>query len=291
MAPKLKDIAKLASVTTAGLCLATSFIAGKDKFCDTSDENSVSFMKKTFLQKIWREENLPASDKLIINKPTLLNFKLPVVGELYHVNNVNNIQDEEYDPLEQPVNDSAVRPNEQGRQQQASERLKAAVERSKHMVWAKLYEAGVPGLVIAVSVDGKMTWKHGFGYADVENRVLANSGTVMRIASISKSITTAAVAKLWEDGLLDLDKPVSEYVETWPKHHPPITTRQLLSHLGGIRHYERELSTNKGGDKDLDKNTTSNNAKEPEESTTDVKNNHSKCKGKGSIQELRGDLQ
>ncbi|GBO02177.1 Serine beta-lactamase-like protein LACTB, mitochondrial, partial [Araneus ventricosus] len=57
----------------------------------------------------------------------------------------------------------------------------------------------------------------GFGYADVENRVMCSSDTVMRIASISKSITMAAVAKLWEQGKLDVDKPVQEYVPSFPQ--------------------------------------------------------------------------
>ena len=47
----------------------------------------------------------------------------------------------------------------------------------------------------------------------------------MRIASISKSLAMAAVAKLVEEGKIDLDKPISEYVKAWPKKHPAITTR------------------------------------------------------------------
>ena len=57
-------------------------------------------------------------------------------------------------------------------------------------------ERGIPGVSIAVSVDGKTVWSEGFGLADVENRVLCTSKTVMRIASISKPLTTTA-AGLW----------------------------------------------------------------------------------------------
>ena len=57
----------------------------------------------------------------------------------------------------------------------------------------------------------------GLGYADVENRVPCHPNTVMRIASISKPITMAVVAKLWEAQKLDLDKPVTEYVKNWPE--------------------------------------------------------------------------
>ena len=77
----------------------------------------------------------------------------------------------------------------------------------------------------------------GFGYADLENRVIMNPATSMRIASISKALTMAAVAKLMENGRLDLDRPVSEYVAEWPKDKPIMTSRQLVSHLAGVRHY------------------------------------------------------
>ena len=53
-------------------------------------------------------------------------------------------------------------------------------------------ECGIPGVSISVSVDGKTVWSEGFGFADVENRVLCTSKTVMRIASISKPLTTTA---------------------------------------------------------------------------------------------------
>ena len=57
----------------------------------------------------------------------------------------------------------------------------------------------------------------GFGYADVENQVGATPNTVMRIASISKSITMAALGKLMDEGRVDLDKSVSDLVPEWPK--------------------------------------------------------------------------
>ena len=57
----------------------------------------------------------------------------------------------------------------------------------------------------------------GLGYADVENRTPCKADTLMRIASISKSLTMAAVAKAMEKGELDLDKPVQFYVPQFPE--------------------------------------------------------------------------
>ncbi|MGH0132206.1 UNVERIFIED_CONTAM: hypothetical protein FKN15_048933 [Acipenser sinensis] len=106
-------------------------------------------------------------------------------------------------------------------------------------------EVGAPGIVVGVSVDGKQVWTEGLGYADVENRVPCKPETVMRIASISKSLTMAAVAKLWEEGKLELDAPVQKYVPEFPekeyKGEPvTITMKMLVSHLSGIRHYEKD---------------------------------------------------
>lgn len=56
-------------------------------------------------------------------------------------------------------------------------------------------ETGTPGLVVAVSVDGKLVWSEGIGFADVENHVHCSPDSVMRIASISKPLTALAVGK------------------------------------------------------------------------------------------------
>lgn len=112
---------------------------------------------------------------------------------------------------------------------------------------------GLPGIVVAVSVNGQIVWQEGFGYSDVENDVPCTPQTVMRIASISKSITMTAVAKLYEQGLLDLDKPVQHYVPQFPEKtfegkKVQITTRQLVSHLSGIRHYKQDPDKDTFGD-------------------------------------------
>ncbi|XP_032871029.1 serine beta-lactamase-like protein LACTB, mitochondrial [Amblyraja radiata] len=107
-------------------------------------------------------------------------------------------------------------------------------------------EVGAPGIVVGVAVDGKEVWSEGLGYADVENRVSCKPETVMRIASISKPLTMTAIAKLWEKGKLDLDAPVQIYVPEFPEkkydgEKVTITTRLLVSHLSGIRHYEKDV--------------------------------------------------
>lgn len=70
--------------------------------------------------------------------------------------------------------------------------LQSAIDESKSLVQCMKEESGSPGVCVAVSVDGKIVWSEGFGFADVENRVLCSSKTVMRIASISKPMTATA---------------------------------------------------------------------------------------------------
>jgi serine beta-lactamase-like protein LACTB len=95
----------------------------------------------------------------------------------------------------------------------------------------------VPGLSAAVVLDGHPEWSAGFGMADLENFVPATPATLFRLASISKPITATAVLQLWERGKLDLDAPIQKYCPAFPQKESPITTRQLLGHLGGIRWY------------------------------------------------------
>ncbi|CAH6873705.1 serine beta-lactamase-like protein LACTB, mitochondrial [Phodopus roborovskii] len=121
-----------------------------------------------------------------------------------------------------------------------------AIQSSRDLLHRIKDEVGAPGIVIGVSVDGKEVWSEGLGYADVENRVPCKPETVMRIASISKSLTMVALAKLWEAGKLDLDLPVQHYVPEFPEKEyegekVSVTTRLLISHLSGIRHYEKDM--------------------------------------------------
>jgi serine beta-lactamase-like protein LACTB, mitochondrial len=95
----------------------------------------------------------------------------------------------------------------------------------------------VPGLSVAVVENGDYEWAAGFGFADLENNVPASEHTLFRLASISKSLTATAAMQLWDRGQLDLDAPVQKYCPSFPQKPWPISTRQALGHLAGVRHY------------------------------------------------------
>jgi serine beta-lactamase-like protein LACTB len=108
-------------------------------------------------------------------------------------------------------------------------------------VIAKFMSANsVPAVSAAVVENGDYEWSQGYGMADLENFVPATSRTLYRLASISKPLTATAAMQLWERGKLNLDAPVQNYCPAFPQKEWPITTRQLLGHLGGIRHYRAD---------------------------------------------------
>ncbi len=99
-----------------------------------------------------------------------------------------------------------------------------------------------PSISLAVAVDGELVWTETRGYADLESLQPATLDTTYLIGSVSKPITAALVASLWEDGLIDIDADVRDYVPSYPEKAYPVTVRQLLSHQAGIRHYNRAIT-------------------------------------------------
>jgi CubicO group peptidase (beta-lactamase class C family)/D-alanyl-D-alanine dipeptidase len=112
------------------------------------------------------------------------------------------------------------------------------VEEIEQFVQQFMDSNGVPGMSVAVAVDNQLLYSNGFGLADVENTVPATESTRYRTASIAKPMTAAVVLSLMEDGKLDLDASVQNYVPEFSGKKWPVTSRQLLGHLGGIRHYK-----------------------------------------------------
>jgi CubicO group peptidase (beta-lactamase class C family) len=95
--------------------------------------------------------------------------------------------------------------------------------------------SATPGLAVAIVESERLTWARGFGKADLEDGAPATEHTLFRLGAISKSLTATAAMRLAERGQLDLDAPVQKYCPSFPQKPWPITTRQLLGHLGGIR--------------------------------------------------------
>lgn len=111
------------------------------------------------------------------------------------------------------------------------------IDHIEQAISAAMAKERIPGLSVAVVVEHQLRWSNGYGFADLENFVPAKASTAYRLASISKTITACAAMQLAEQGKLDLDLPVQKYVPAFPEKQWPITSRQLLGHLAGVRHY------------------------------------------------------
>jgi serine beta-lactamase-like protein LACTB, mitochondrial len=97
----------------------------------------------------------------------------------------------------------------------------------------------IPGIAISVSKNGKLIWSKGFGYANLKSRTKVKpKKTIFRIASISKSITGLALAKLIDDKLIDINKSIYYYLPDYPQKKYDFNVRQLGGNLAGIRHYK-----------------------------------------------------
>jgi CubicO group peptidase (beta-lactamase class C family) len=120
----------------------------------------------------------------------------------------------------------------------------AKVRQIEALVNAEMLKQKIPGMSVAVVAERQVRWAAGFGMQDLENTVSARAATVYRLGSISKPITAVAVMQLFERGRLELDAPVQKYCPAFPEKQWPLTTRQLLGHLGGVRHYKSDEEFN-----------------------------------------------
>ncbi|HYH84888.1 MAG TPA: serine hydrolase domain-containing protein, partial [Pyrinomonadaceae bacterium] len=115
---------------------------------------------------------------------------------------------------------------------QAADKYADKIREFEEFVRVRMERDRIPGMTIGFFKDD-YTWVKGFGYADLENKTPAHADSVYRLASITKSMTGAAIVQLAERGKLDLDAEIQTYVPDYPKQKWPVTVRQLLVHMGG----------------------------------------------------------
>ncbi len=114
-------------------------------------------------------------------------------------------------------------------------KLAAKVDR---LVSKLMNESGAPGVSVAIATENQLGYAKSFGLADIENGVAVTAETRFRTASIAKPMTAFVIMSLVEEGAIDLDADVQTYCPAYSKKRWPVTSRQLLGHLGGVRHYK-----------------------------------------------------
>jgi len=127
--------------------------------------------------------------------------------------------------------------------QQVENNLADWVRTQKDTTWnleerMKLHK--ITGVSIAVVHDFKLEWAKGYGWADLSDQRPVTEKTLFQAASISKSLNGVGVMKLVQDGKIDLDTDINQYLTSWKfpydtvSKNKPITVSALLSHTAGL---------------------------------------------------------
>ena len=108
------------------------------------------------------------------------------------------------------------------------------------------------GGAVIIARDGEIVYEHYYGYASKTGRSRVTKDTYFRLASVTKMVTAIRVMQLVEEGVLDLDRDISEYLgyQVGNAYYPqtPITLRMLMTHTsslnqhGGYQRSDRSLS-------------------------------------------------
>src|SRR5829696_2450309 len=112
----------------------------------------------------------------------------------------------------------------------------------------------IAGAAVSVVKDGELFFAKGYGYADLENKIPVDpEQTIFRIGSVGKLFTWTAVMQLVEQGKLDLDRDVNDYLdykipEAFGK---PITLKHILTHTAGFDEQVKDIFMTSGAGPDL----------------------------------------
>ena len=108
----------------------------------------------------------------------------------------------------------------------------------------QLQQDDIAGAVVAVVKDGRVLFAKGYGFADMKTRKpVSVDDTLFRPGSISKTFTWTAVMQLVEQGKIDLDRDVNEYIDFKipAPFGKPVTIRDLMTHTPGWEESVKEL--------------------------------------------------
>jgi CubicO group peptidase (beta-lactamase class C family) len=94
-----------------------------------------------------------------------------------------------------------------------------------------------PGCALAVIRDGEVLYSRGYGMANLEHGISISPASVFYVGSVSKQFVAASIALLAEEGALDLDDDIRNYVPEIPEYDRPITIRHMIHHTSGLRDY------------------------------------------------------
>ncbi|MBN1643482.1 MAG: beta-lactamase family protein, partial [Dehalococcoidales bacterium] len=102
----------------------------------------------------------------------------------------------------------------------------------------QMAQKNIVGMSVVIVQEEEITYLKGFGSASLEKHTMVTPRTIFDLASCSKSFTAMAVLLLWNEGLIDLDKPLKYYIPEFSMEDEEIsaqiTVKQLLNQTSGI---------------------------------------------------------
>lgn len=103
-------------------------------------------------------------------------------------------------------------------------------------LYSSLKEKELPGVAILIAKGDTVVYKKGFGYSDIKDKKPVTPETIFRIGSVTKQFTAAAILKLQEENLLNVNDKLSKYLPDFPRADE-VTIHHLLTHTSGIHSY------------------------------------------------------
>jgi CubicO group peptidase (beta-lactamase class C family) len=119
---------------------------------------------------------------------------------------------------------------------------KKALASFDNIVERGLKELNVPGAAVAIVKDDEVILAKGYGFRDVENKIPMTADTLLAIGSSSKAFTTFAMGVLVDEGKMEWEKPVRNYIPWFRLHDPSaserLTPRDLVTHRSGLPRHD-----------------------------------------------------
>lgn len=99
-----------------------------------------------------------------------------------------------------------------------------------------IWDSGLcPGAQVLIRQHGKTLFEKCFGYGNLEHHIKIDKHSIFHVASISKEFTVLAILLLWKDGKLNLDDDIHKYIGEYIHIETPITIRQMMNNVSGLR--------------------------------------------------------
>lgn len=109
-----------------------------------------------------------------------------------------------------------------------------AIAKARDAVRTAASTQNLPGVSVAVGIDGAFVWAEGFGWADIDQKRPVTPASRFRIGTASTVLTSVGAGLLIEQGRLRLDEDIRTHVPEFPQKPWPIQLQQVMGHLAGI---------------------------------------------------------